>query len=40
VRIVERVEQAIMMGKIEGSGKDSRTVMRDKSGDETQGENP
>jgi hypothetical protein len=34
VRIVERGEQAIMMEKIKGSAKDSRTMMRDESGDD------
>jgi hypothetical protein len=32
VRIVERIEQAIKRGKIEGSVMDSRTMMRDDSG--------
>jgi len=35
VRIVERGEQAIMMEKIKGSVKDSRTMMRDESGDDS-----
>jgi hypothetical protein len=30
VRIAKRVEQAIMMGKIEGSVMDSRTMIRDE----------
>jgi len=38
VRIAERHEQAIMMGKIEGSAKNSRTMMRDKSGHDSEGE--
>jgi hypothetical protein len=32
-----RVEQAIMMGKIEGSAMDSKTMMRDKSEDNSEG---
>jgi len=36
VRIVERGEQAIMMEKIKGSVKDSRTMMRDESGDDSE----
>jgi len=40
VRIAERGEQAIMMGKIEGSAKDSRTMIGDESEDDTQDEKP
>ena len=36
VRIVEKGEQAIMMRKIEGSAKDSRTMMRAESGDDSE----
>jgi hypothetical protein len=36
VRVVERVEQAITMGRIKGSTMDSRTVMRDESEDGSQ----
>jgi hypothetical protein len=35
MRIAERGEQAIMMGKIEGSTKDSRTMMRDDPKDDS-----
>jgi len=38
VRIAKRVEQAIMMGKIEGSIMDSRTMIRDESEDNSEGE--
>jgi len=37
VRIAKRVEQAIMMGKIEGSVMDSRTMIRDESKDNSEG---
>jgi len=37
VRIAKRVEQAIMMGKIEGSIMDSRTMIRDESEDNSEG---
>jgi hypothetical protein len=33
VRIVERIEQATKRGMIEDSAKDSRTIMRDESKD-------
>jgi len=36
MRIVIRVEQAIIMGKIEGSAMDSRTMMRDESEDNSE----
>jgi hypothetical protein len=34
-RIVERIEQATKRGMIEDSAKDSRTIMRDESKDES-----
>jgi len=37
VRIAKRVEQAIMMGKIEGSAIDSKTMMIDESEDNSEG---
>jgi hypothetical protein len=37
VRIAKRVEQAIMMGKIEGSVIDSRTMIRDEYKDHSEG---
>jgi hypothetical protein len=40
VRIAIRVEQAIMMGKIKRSAMDSRTMMRDESEDDPEGEKP
>jgi hypothetical protein len=36
VRIAERIEQAIKMGKIEGSTVDSRTMKRVESEDDSQ----
>jgi hypothetical protein len=39
MRIVERSEQAIMMGNIKGSAKDSRTMMGDESKDNSQVKN-
>jgi len=35
VRIVERIKQAMKRGKIEDSAKDSRTIMRDESKDDS-----
>jgi hypothetical protein len=35
VRIVERIEQATKKGMIEDSAKDSRTIMRDESKDDS-----
>jgi hypothetical protein len=35
VWIAKRIEQAIKMGKIEGLAKDSRTMMRGESKDDT-----
>ena len=35
VRIVERIEQATKRGMIEDSAKDSRTIMRDESKDDS-----
>jgi len=40
VRIAKRVEQAITMGKIEGSINDSRTMMRDELKDNSEGGKP
>jgi hypothetical protein len=40
VRIAKRVKQAIMMGKIEGSVMDSRTMIRDESEDNSEGGKP
>jgi hypothetical protein len=40
VRIAERTKQARKKGKIEGSGTDSRTMMRDESEDEFEGGKP
>ena len=37
MRIAKRDEQVIIMGKIEGSAKDSRTMMRDESGEDSKG---
>ena len=39
-RIVERIEQALEKGKIEGSTMDSRTKKRDESEDDPEGEKP
>jgi hypothetical protein len=39
VRIVERIEQAIMMGNIKGFAKDSITMMGDESKDDSQVKN-
>ena len=36
MRIAKRDEQVIIMGKIEGSAKDSRTMMRDALGDDSE----
>jgi len=40
VKIAERIEQALKRGKIEGSAKDSRTIMKDESTDDSDGEKP
>jgi len=40
VWIAKKIEQAIKMGKIEGSAKDSRTIMRDKSKEDSDGRKP
>jgi hypothetical protein len=40
VRIAERIEKAMKMGKIEGSIMDARTMMRDESGDDSEGGKP
>ena len=36
----KNIEQAIKMGKIEGSAKDSRTMMRDESKEDSNGGKP
>ena len=36
----KKIEQAIKMGKIEGSAKDSRTMMRDESIEDFDGRKP
>jgi len=36
----KKIEQAIKMGKIEGSAKDSRTMMRDASKEDSNGGKP
>jgi len=40
VRIAERIEQAIKMGKVEGSAMDSRMMMSDELEDEPEGGKP
>jgi hypothetical protein len=40
VKIAERIEQALKRGKIEGPAKDSRTIMKDESGDDSDGGKP
>jgi hypothetical protein len=35
VRIVKKIEQATKRGKIEDSAKDSRTIMRDETKDDS-----
>jgi len=40
VKIVERIKQATKRGKIEDSTKNSRTIMRDESKDDSDDEKP
>jgi hypothetical protein len=40
VWIAKKIEQPIKMGKIEGSAKDSRTMMRDESKEDSDGVKP
>ena len=40
VRIAEGIEQAMKMGKIEGYTMSARTMMRDESEDDHEGEKP
>ena len=40
IRITERIEQAIKMGKIEGSTKDSKIIMIDELGYDSKGGKP
>ena len=40
MRIAEGIEQVLKRGKIEGSAKDSRTMMRDESKEDSNGGKP
>jgi len=40
VKIIERIKLAMKMRRIEGSVKNSRTMMRDESGDDSKDEKP